>query len=55
MTMPSTTTDIRVPLLDLQGQYRPIRAAILEAVSGKSYDRCREVLANDRSMSEIGG
>ena len=32
-----------------------LRAAILKAVSGKSYDRCREALANDRAMSEIGG
>lgn len=32
-----------------------LRAAILKAVSGKSYDRCREMLANDRAMSEIGG
>jgi cyclic pyranopterin phosphate synthase len=32
-----------------------LRAAILAAVSGKSYDRYRETLANDRAMSEIGG
>jgi cyclic pyranopterin phosphate synthase len=32
-----------------------LRAAILKAVSGKSYDRCREAQVNDRAMSEIGG
>jgi len=32
-----------------------LRALILEAVAGKSYDRCREALANERSMSQIGG
>jgi cyclic pyranopterin phosphate synthase len=34
---------------------RELRAAITAAVSGKSYDRCRELLANERAMSEIGG
>jgi cyclic pyranopterin phosphate synthase len=43
--------DVR-PLLE-----RPLelRAAIGQAVSGKSYDRCREALANERAMSQIGG
>jgi cyclic pyranopterin phosphate synthase len=43
--------DVR-PLLE-----RPLelRAAIEKAVSGKSYDRCREALANERAMSQIGG
>jgi cyclic pyranopterin phosphate synthase len=43
--------DVR-PLLE-----RPLelRALIEKAVSGKSYDRCREELANERSMSQIGG
>jgi len=32
-----------------------LRATIRKAVAAKSYDRCREALANERSMSEIGG
>ncbi len=32
-----------------------LRAAILAAVSGKSFDRCAERRANERAMSEIGG
>jgi hypothetical protein len=32
-----------------------LRAAIRAAVSGKSYDRCRELRANQRAMSQIGG
>ena len=32
-----------------------LRAAIEAAVSGKSYDRCRELRANERAMSQIGG
>jgi GTP 3',8-cyclase len=32
-----------------------LRGAIETAVAGKSYDRCSEALANDRSMSQIGG
>jgi cyclic pyranopterin phosphate synthase len=32
-----------------------LRGAIATAVAGKTYDRCREALANERSMSEIGG
>ncbi len=32
-----------------------LRAAITQAVAGKSYDRCREQLANQRAMSQIGG
>ena len=34
---------------------RELREAIRAAVSGKSYDRCREQLANERAMSQIGG
>ena len=43
--------DVR-PLLE-----RPLelRAAIERAVAGKSYDRCREALTNERAMSQIGG
>jgi cyclic pyranopterin phosphate synthase len=43
--------DIR-PLL---GDPAVLRGAIETAVAGKTYDRCSEVLANDRSMSQIGG
>jgi len=32
-----------------------LRAAILAAVSGKSFDRCRESRPNGRAMSQIGG
>ena len=32
-----------------------LRTAIRAAVSGKSFDRCREVRANQRAMSQIGG
>ena len=32
-----------------------LRAAILAAVSGKSFDRCVEQRANERAMSQIGG
>jgi len=32
-----------------------LRDAICAAVSGKSFDRCREQRANERAMSEIGG
>jgi GTP 3',8-cyclase len=32
-----------------------LRAVLVEAVSAKSYDRCRERLANHRAMSQIGG
>lgn len=32
-----------------------LRGAIETAVAGKSYDRCSEALANERSMSQIGG
>ena len=32
-----------------------LRAAILDAVRGKSFDRCVEQRANERAMSEIGG
>jgi cyclic pyranopterin phosphate synthase len=32
-----------------------LRGAIETAVAGKTYDRCSEALANDRSMSQIGG
>ena len=44
-------TDVR-PLLADPGA---LRAVIEAAVAGKTYDRCREALANERSMSEIGG
>ena len=40
------------PLIAHPGE---LRATILAAVSGKSYDRCRELRANERAMSEIGG
>ena len=43
--------DVR-PLI---GRPLELRAAIERAVSGKNYDRCREALANERSMSQIGG
>jgi GTP 3',8-cyclase len=32
-----------------------LRGAIETAVAGKTFDRCSEALANDRSMSQIGG
>jgi cyclic pyranopterin phosphate synthase len=43
--------DVR-PLL---GDPAILRGAIETAVAGKTYDRCSEALANDRSMSQIGG
>jgi len=43
--------DVR-PLL---GDPAILRGAIETAVAGKTYDRCLEALANDRSMSQIGG
>ena len=43
--------DVRPRLTDPAG----LQALIREAVAGKSYDRCLEALANERSMSEIGG
>jgi cyclic pyranopterin phosphate synthase len=43
--------DVR-PLL---GDPAVLRGAIETAVAGKTYDRCSEALANDRSMSQIGG
>jgi cyclic pyranopterin phosphate synthase len=46
-------TEINVrPLL---GDPAVLRGAIETAVAGKMYDRCSEALANDRSMSQIGG
>lgn len=39
----------------LLGRPDELRAALEEAVSAKSYDRCRERLANHRAMSQIGG
>jgi cyclic pyranopterin phosphate synthase len=39
----------------LLGRPEELRATIVHALSGKSYDRCREALANERAMSEIGG
>jgi cyclic pyranopterin phosphate synthase len=44
-------TDVR-PLL---GDAAALRAAVESAVAGKTFDRCAEALANDRSMSQIGG
>ncbi len=44
-------TDVR-PLL---GRPDELRAALARAVSGKTYDRCRERRANHRAMSQIGG
>jgi cyclic pyranopterin phosphate synthase len=44
-------TDVR-PLL---GDPEALRVAIETAVAGKTFDRCAEALANDRSMSQIGG
>jgi cyclic pyranopterin phosphate synthase len=44
-------TDVR-PLL---GDPDALRVAIDTAVAGKTFDRCAEALANDRSMSQIGG
>jgi cyclic pyranopterin phosphate synthase len=46
-----TETDVRSLIADPAGLGTAIRAA----VAGKRYDRCREVLANERSMSQIGG
>jgi GTP 3',8-cyclase len=43
--------DVR-PLL---GDPAVLRGAIETAVAGKTFDRCSEALANDRSMSQIGG
>jgi len=43
--------DVR-PLL---GDPAELRAAILDALAAKSYDRRLEALANERSMSQIGG
>jgi cyclic pyranopterin phosphate synthase len=39
----------------LIGRPDELRAALEQAVSGKTYDRCRERLANHRAMSQIGG
>ena len=39
----------------LLGDPAVLRGAIETAVAGKMYDRCSEALANDRSMSQIGG
>jgi GTP 3',8-cyclase len=39
----------------LLGDEARLRAALLEALSSKSYDRCREAQVNERAMSEIGG
>ncbi len=43
------------PIRPLIGDPRRLRAAIERAVAGKTFDRCREALANDRAMSQIGG
>ena len=44
-----------VSVRPLLGDPVALRATIQKAVAGKSYDRCREALANERSMSQIGG
>ncbi len=44
-----------VAVRPLLGDEERLRAAVLEALAGKSYDRCREALANERAMSQIGG
>jgi cyclic pyranopterin phosphate synthase len=44
-------TEVR-PLI---GDRDALRAALLEALSGKSYDRCVETHENERAMSQIGG
>ena len=43
------------PIRPLIGDPDRLRAALVQAMSGKTYDRCRERLANDRAMSQIGG
>jgi dTDP-4-amino-4,6-dideoxygalactose transaminase len=57
MTMPSTPPDIRVPLLDLQAQYQPIRAAILEAVTrvcdSQRFIMGPEVDALERELAQL--
>jgi GTP 3',8-cyclase len=44
-----------VAVRPLLGDDERVRAAVLEALSTKSFDRCREARANDRAMSQIGG
>ena len=44
-----------VAVRPLLGEPAILRGAIETAVAGKTYDRCSEALANDRSMSQIGG
>jgi cyclic pyranopterin phosphate synthase len=44
-----------VNIRPLLGDPAVLRGAIETAVAGKTYDRCSEALANDRSMSQIGG
>jgi len=39
----------------LIGDPERLRAALEQALSSKTYDRCRERLANHRAMSQIGG
>ena len=44
-----------VNIRPLLGDSDGLRAEIGKAVAGKTYDRCSEALANERSMSQIGG
>jgi cyclic pyranopterin phosphate synthase len=44
-----------VEVRPLLGDPEALRGAIETAVAGKTFDRCSEALANDRSMSQIGG
>ncbi len=44
-----------VNIRPLLGDPDGLRAEIGKAVAGKTFDRCSEALANERSMSQIGG
>jgi cyclic pyranopterin phosphate synthase len=44
-----------VDITPLLGDAAGLRGAIETAVAGKVFDRCSEALANERSMSQIGG
>jgi cyclic pyranopterin phosphate synthase len=44
-----------VNIRPLLGDADGLRAEIGKAVAGKTFDRCSEALANERSMSQIGG
>jgi cyclic pyranopterin phosphate synthase len=43
------------PVRALIGYPERLRETLVQAMSGKTYDRCRERLANHRAMSQIGG